>query len=217
MELRRQYFGLNHLDQKMEAFLDFDRGFFVELGANDGVAQSNTLYFEKYRGWRGVLIEPSQMNFFKCRANRAPETKSYCAACVPFGYTERFVPVTYANLMSVSEMPGSDLPDISYHLEKSRQFLQPYETHFTYGAEARTLNELLIHAGAPSRIDFLSLDVEGVEMPVLKGIDHDRFRFRFMLVECRSVASMSTYLESVGYEFQMALSAHDFLYRDARA
>jgi len=41
-----RYFALNDLDKKIERYLDFDNGFFVELGANDGVNQSNTLFFE---------------------------------------------------------------------------------------------------------------------------------------------------------------------------
>lgn len=216
MEAARQYFGLNDLDRKMEQFLNYDGGFFVEIGANDGVTQSNTLYYERYRGWRGVLVEPSQMNFFKCRANRAPQAKVYCAACVPFGYTERFVPIRYSNLMSVSELPDSDLPDIAQHLEKSRQFLQPYEDLFTFGAEAKTLNDILISAEAPSSIDFFSLDVEGVELPVLQGVDHERFRFKHLLIECRAPQRMNEYLESHGYRFDQALSQHDYLFRDAR-
>ena len=217
MQPERQYFGLNDLDKKMEQFINFDGGFFVEIGANDGVTQSNTLYFERYRGWRGVLVEPSQMNFFKCRANRAPETKTYCAACVPFGYAERFVPITYSNLMSVSELPGSDLPDVGQHLQVSRQFLQPYEDVFTFGAEARTLNDILIHAQAPSSIDFFSLDVEGVELPVLQGVDHEKFRFKNLLIECRAPQRMNEYLQANGYRFDQALSQHDYLFRDARA
>lgn len=217
MQPERQYFGLNDLDKKMEQFLNFDGGFFVEIGANDGVTQSNTLYYERYRGWRGVLVEPSQMNFFKCRANRAPETMTYCAACVPFGYSERFVPITYSNLMSVSELPGSDLPDVGQHLQVARQFLQPYEDVFTFGAEARTLNDILVHAQAPSLIDFFSLDVEGVELPVLQGIDHEKFRFKNLLIECRAPQRMNEYLQAHGYRFDQALSQHDYLFRDVRA
>ena len=33
-------------------------GFFVESGALDGERLSNSLFFEKYRNWRGILIEP---------------------------------------------------------------------------------------------------------------------------------------------------------------
>lgn len=215
MQAERQYFGLNDLDRKMEPFINFDGGFFVEIGANDGVTQSNTLYYERYRGWRGVLVEPSQLNFFKCRANRSPETKIYCAACVPFGYTDRFVPIVYSNLMSVSELPGSDLPDVGQHLQVARQFLQPYEDVFTFGAEAKTLNDILIHAQAPASIDFFSLDVEGVELPVLQGVDHSRFRFKHLLIECRAPQRMNEYLQEQGYRFDQALSQHDYLFRDA--
>ena len=38
------FHGLDGLDRKMLGFIDFDGGYFVEVGANDGVAQSNTLY-----------------------------------------------------------------------------------------------------------------------------------------------------------------------------
>ncbi|KAK7005376.1 hypothetical protein SK128_013969, partial [Halocaridina rubra] len=33
-------------------------GFFIEAGAVDGEHFSNSLYFEKYLGWRGLLVEP---------------------------------------------------------------------------------------------------------------------------------------------------------------
>lgn len=47
--LRGKYFSLNQLDRKLEEFVDYNNGYFVELGANDGVTQSNTLYFERHR------------------------------------------------------------------------------------------------------------------------------------------------------------------------
>ena len=40
--------------------------FFVELGANDGIKQSNTFYFEKNLSWRGILIEPIKIKYLKC-------------------------------------------------------------------------------------------------------------------------------------------------------
>ena len=35
-------------------------GFFVELGASDGVFMSNSLFFERELGWKGICIEPRQ-------------------------------------------------------------------------------------------------------------------------------------------------------------
>ena len=50
--LFKKYFVKNNLDQQIEKFLNFQNGFFVELGAHDGVTQSNTFYFEKNKNWR---------------------------------------------------------------------------------------------------------------------------------------------------------------------
>jgi len=43
-----KYHGLNGLDKKIEKYINFNNGFFCELGANDGITQSNTFFFEKY-------------------------------------------------------------------------------------------------------------------------------------------------------------------------
>ena len=55
---KKKIFGLNNLDLKLEKYLNYNNGFFIELGANDGISQSNTYYFEKNKNWNGVLIEP---------------------------------------------------------------------------------------------------------------------------------------------------------------
>ena len=94
------YYSLNDLDKKIEKYLDINNGFSVELGANDGVTQSNTLHFEKFRNWRGILIEPTPHNYLLCRENRSPENSIYCCACTSFDYKEKFVEIAYSNLMS---------------------------------------------------------------------------------------------------------------------
>ena len=82
----KRYFGLNNLDEKLEKYLNFDNGYFVELGANNGVNQSNTLYYEKYKGWKGVLVEPTLHNYLMCRQNRSSKNKFFCNACTSFAY-----------------------------------------------------------------------------------------------------------------------------------
>ena len=41
------YVAANNLDKKIEKFINYRDGYYVELGANDGINQSNTFYFEK--------------------------------------------------------------------------------------------------------------------------------------------------------------------------
>ena len=51
--------SLNDLDKKMLKYINFRNGFFIEMGANDGVNQSNSFYYDKSLGWNGVLVEPT--------------------------------------------------------------------------------------------------------------------------------------------------------------
>jgi FkbM family methyltransferase len=212
-EESRTYFGLNELDRRLERYVDHDAGYFVELGANDGIAQSNTLYFEKFRGWHGLLVEPVLHNFLNCLKVRSPTTSIFCCACTSFEYRERFVEIAFSNLMSTPIGLESDIADHLAHAEAGRQFLMPSDRVVTFGARARPLNDLLIEAGAPEVIDLLSLDVEGAEIEVLKGIDHGRFRFRYMCIECRDIGKMQAYLRELGYVMVEQLSGHDCLFR----
>ncbi|MBX9873512.1 MAG: FkbM family methyltransferase [Beijerinckiaceae bacterium] len=211
------YFGLNELDRTLESYLDIDGGYFVELGANDGVAQSNTLHFERFRGWSGVLVEPTPHNFLKCLKTRSDRAKVFCCACTSFDYRERFVEIAFSNLMSTPVGLESDIADPRAHAELGHQFLAPSERVFSFGALARPLNDLLMEAGSPAWIDLLSLDVEGAEIEVLKGIDHGRYRFRYICVECRDFDRIAAYLGQHGYSFVAQLTVHDYLFRDDRA
>lgn len=211
-----RYYGSQQLDAKLEKYLDFDHGYFVELGANDGVSQSNTLYFEKRRGWRGVLVEPTPQNYLLCRRNRSPETRIFCNACVPFDYAEKFVEIIYGNLMSTPKGLESDVADPLAHAQRAKPFLPPTEDMFSYGAMARPLNDLLEEAGAPKVIDLLSLDVEGAEIAVLKGIDHTRYRFKYLCIECRDKDKLIAYLADHGYRLVAPLSYHDYLFENMR-
>ena len=209
----KKYYALNDLDKKLEKYINYNNGFFVELGANDGVNQSNTLYFENNRHWKGVLIEPILHNFLACKLNRSKETKIFCNACVSFDYEEKFVEILYSNLMSIPVNLESDIANPELHALIGKQFLAPHEENVAIGAVAKTLSSLLLEAGAPREIDLLSLDVEGAEIEVLNGVDFSLYSFKYMLIENRNFQKLCDYLGSRGYEFVEALSEHDYLFK----
>ena len=208
----RRYFGVNLLDKKLEKYLNFDNGFFIELGANDGKTQSNTLHFERYRNWNGILIEPSPNNFLKCLNNRKHKTKIFCNACVSFEYKKKFVELIYTNLMSIPVGLESDISDLNAHVELGVKLLNKREVEFRFGAIAKTLNSILEETNAPNVIDLLSLDVEGAELEVLKGIDFKKYTFKYMCIESRKIDTISSYLKIYNYKLVEKLSVHDFLF-----
>jgi FkbM family methyltransferase len=210
----RRYYGLNNLDEKLERWLNYDDGYFVELGANNGVDQSNTLYFENYRNWRGALVEPTPHNFLACKKARSAASRVFCNACTAFGYLEKFVDIAYSNLMSTPLGLDSDLEDPMAHAALGKQFLAATDENFVFGALAIPLNKLLEKAGAPAIIDFLSLDVEGAELDVLRGVDHNKFRFKYICIESRSRERLESYLKDNGYVLLEKLTVHDYLFVD---
>lgn len=178
---RRRSYALNQLDLKLLPYLDFQNGFFVEVGANDGISQSNTLYFEKHKGWKGLLIEAIPVLAEKCRQNR-PRCIVECCALVACDYPEETVEMRYCNLMSlVKGAFGSDLEDDRY-IESGTQFLREGDTSYVVTVPAKTLSTVL-DSYEISHIDYLSLDVEGYEAEVLRGIDFERHAPTFLLVE----------------------------------
>lgn len=201
------------MDRKLEKYLNFDNGFFIELGANDGLTQSNTAYFEKNKNWHGILIEPIPHRFLECLENRSSRNHILCCACVPFNYKEKFVEILYSNLMSVPTSLKQQITDPTNHANIGLQFLPNHETTFSFGSLAKTLNSILEEANSPEIIDFISLDVEGAEIDVLQGIDHERYKFRFLLIENRDFKELDAYLQSIGYEFLEKLSHHDYLFK----
>ena len=71
-------------------FTSKTNGVYIELGANNGLIQSNTAFFEFHRGWTGVLIEPSITSYTECVKNR-PHSICVHAACVSNEYSEPFI------------------------------------------------------------------------------------------------------------------------------
>ena len=207
-------FAIHGLDKKLEEYLPHSGGYFVELGAHNGVFQSNSLYFELKKGWRGTLVEPTPNLFLTCAQYRSkPGNAVFCNACVPFDFADKFVEMAYANLRTSARNLPSDIDNIDKHVEIGKNTIRPEHKNLVFGALAKTLTALLDEASAPLKIDFLSLDVEGAELAVLKGIDFDKYEFQYILIECREIAPLQDWLEKKNYQLVEKLTHHDWLFR----
>ena len=198
----------NQLDKKLEQYLDFDNGIFVEAGAHDGETQSNTAYFARHRGWSGLLVEPIPELAARCRAAR-PESVVENCALVASDADGRTVPMTYCGLMSVVEGGWSDPEAEKAHVETGRQ-IQSLTTYHV-DVSGKSLSGLL-DQHKMKHVDLLSLDVEGFERQALEGLDLQRHRPRFILVEARFREQIDELLPPY-YEAIAQLSHHDVLYQ----
>lgn len=174
------YPALHELDRKLDRLLDRDGGFFVEAGGHDGYTQSNTYFLARFRGWRGVLVEPSPTLVEVCRAER-PESRVVQAALVAPEAEGTTVVLHFGDLMSTVE--GAVQEEGWNAAGLAPGWRDPYEAE----VPGRTLSAVLDEAGAPE-VDLLSLDVEGFEVPALRGLDLDRHAPRWIAVEAHDEA-----------------------------
>lgn len=211
--LKEDFLGKPELPHRLISCIDSSPGYYIEIGANDGVAQSNTLFLEVYFGWEGLLIEPVLSTFRKLEVNRSRRRNFLLqAACVSTRYREPTVDLVYSNLVSSAIGLESDVRDPYSHAESGQKYLAPNDPIRIETARAMTLTRALELARAPKRIDLLSLDVEGAELEVLKGIDFQRYQIGWMLIESRDVDRIRDYLGDKGYLQEAQLSHHDFLF-----
>jgi FkbM family methyltransferase len=176
-------------------------GFFVEFGACDGLLISNTLILEREFGWRGILSEPSRAWQSEIKNNRSCAIETRCV------WSESGKQVEFA------EFVGDDYKTQSGILEESGNSLTASST---YSVETISLFDMLRQHGAPSHIDFISIDTEGSELDILKAFPFDRYSFGFIAVEHHTPhqeAAIKGVLEAVGYkQILRSISGHDGFY-----
>jgi FkbM family methyltransferase len=145
-------------------------GFFVEFGAADGVALSNSYILEKQFGWSGILCEPSKSWHQALWRNRNCTIDTRC------------VYSAFGQKISFSENYLGELSAITQYAEPNSHGLLKRTTS-SYEVDTISLQDLLVSLGAPKYIEFLSIDTEGSEFEILKNFDFQSYRFGAICVE----------------------------------
>jgi FkbM family methyltransferase len=204
--------ALFEMDRKLEEYVPFEGGVFVEAGANDGFNQSNTYFLERFRGWTGVLVEPIPELYRVCVTER-PRSRVFQCALVPPGYPEQRISMRYGGLMSLVAGAQESEEAEEAHARAGSQF--DWDRYYEVEVPVRTLSSVLDEAGV-SEIDLLSLDVEGFEPEALAGLDLERHAPKFLLVEMLDRERTRARIEELlgpAYELAGELSPYDVLYR----
>ena len=181
------------------------QGFFVEVGAYDGVNLSNTYHFERI-GWAGVLVEPDPDKAAHCRAHRPGSKTHQCAAV---GSAEVGEIAFYR--VADGEVFSTTAPRDQYDQRIANMGLASAPMR----VPARTLDAILEEAGAHG-VDFVSIDVEGAETEVLRGFDIRRWRPAVVVVESNAkfrLPEVRDYFVAHGYAYHHSIDVNDFYLR----
>ena len=130
-------------------------GVIVEIGAFDGLTYSNSKFFEDTLGYRSLLIEPAEKSFQKLLKNRPNSICVNVAIGNVTGHKEFLGENAIAGL--VDALPEMYITDLKA------------KGHTSTLCKVMVFDELIYQYGL-DHIDILSIDVEGAELEVLKGI-----------------------------------------------
>lgn len=144
-------------------------GIFLELGACDGLLYSNTMFFEKYLGFNGILIEPVKEFYEKLIKNR-PNNSCYNYA-ISSNKSDVDILVNGA-VSGIKQNMSESFIDSWY--SKGKSSIRKVKT--------KTLDNIFQEKGI-KYIDFFSLDVEGGELDVLKTIDWNNITIYLICIE----------------------------------
>lgn len=184
-------------------------GFFVEFGATDGIALSNSYLLETQFGWSGLLSEPNPVWHEPLKANRRAAVSFDCIG-PRSGETVEFLQTDQPELATIAAYAAGDRH-------------AAIRSHHRGSIRLPTVSLLdFLRAGrAPRQIDYLSIDTEGSEYEILREFDFNAFRFRAITVEHNfSDSREPVYQLLVGNGYRRVLrdlSAWDDWYVDAMA
>lgn len=156
-------------DIQLMQLLKKSKGFYIDIGGHHPIFSSNS-YFFYLRGWRGIVVEPN------------PIFKSLY---------KKFRPEDFLYSGGVSSSDGI-LEYFNLDGNERNTFSSDYLRNFKL--EEKVINSMklpvkklstLISEYSPSnpKIDFLCIDVEGMELEVLKSNDWEKYRPSYILLE----------------------------------
>lgn len=172
---KSQWFQDRFLDEQV--FFGKRDGVFVDVGAHDGISGSNTYFFEKFKNWSGICVEPIQARYEELTKNRS----CICLNCCVYN---RSGIVSFIENTGFTEML-SGIKDTfdQRHLKRiAVELAQDGGTSVVIEKKCLTLTEIL-EENKITHIDYLSVDTEGSEYEVLMGVDFSKISVDVITVE----------------------------------
>jgi FkbM family methyltransferase len=165
-------------------------GVFVEFGATNGMALSNTLLLERQFGWTGILAEPARCWHEALKANRKARIDLRCVWKVS-GEQLEFNETTLPELSTITRYTDGDFNKAARTSASA------------YTVETVSLRDLLVAHDCPATIDYLSIDTEGSELEILRAFDFKAYAIDVLTVE-------HNFKEPERSEIQKLLAANGF-------
>ncbi len=209
-----EVFGIEHYSKPYPAHKSLLRhitttnGIFVVCGGNDGYSYDPTYYLERFRGWKGLIIEPLPKAAALCKKNR-PASIIKQVALVSHDYKKDTILLTDCNFMSITTTTTYQTSTWVAAGERT-QSIKATEILVS----AKTLDACLSEEQIQPNFDLLVIDVEGSEAEVLRGLDLEKFIPKQILIELHTPELQKT-VEKIfagRYKLKEKIDTADYLY-----
>ena len=184
-------------------FRDTAKGVIVDVGAARPSFLSNSESFRDL-GWKVIAIEP---NPFFCAEHRAQGYEVLEYACsdnnaddVPFYLVDMHNVAYHGGNVSYESFSSLGIPKAFDGFYDSIKAAAPIDK-ITISVKVRTLDTILAeHAPDVTEIDLVTVDVEGWELSVMRGLSMDRYKPKVVILEnVFDDAAYRTFMAERGY------------------
>lgn len=193
MSLNMSYSQIGQDLEVLKIYNNKTNGFFIDIGANDGIKLSNTYLLEKDYQWKGICVEPNPRIFNLLYTNRP---NAIC--CSKAVYNRSDIAVLF-DIFTMNDVFSG------IHTDLERNIIDANKNKYQILVKAITINDLLDMYKAPLFIDYLSLDTEGSEYEILKSVDFGKYTFGIIDVEHNYIEPKRTHIRellmSKNYEY----------------
>lgn len=184
-----------------------ENGYFIDVGAHHPWRFSNTFFFYK-KGWNGINIDPMPNSMHLFNKFRSKDINLELGISQEAKELEYFV----FNEPAVNGFSKSAADDILK--------LPGYKLLYTVKIKTYRLSDILEkYLPNEQKIDFLTIDAEGLDLEVLRSSDWNKYRPTFVLAESDSSSledirecSIYQFMQSKGYNLE-AKTAKTFIYK----
>lgn len=176
-----------------EVFKGKRNGYFLDFGALDGVFTSNTYYLERHLDWSGIVVEANPTAYPAVCKSRTSITVNAAL----WGQSRNRIEMVDAHGLSSA---------VQYRYSDSSSKTRNEIATRVFTIDTITPTDLLDRHQAPEMIHYMSLDVEGAEIDVLKAFDLARFKPALITVEHGELPDRQAGIRDIilpfGYEVQ---------------
>lgn len=194
-------------DFTLEYFKDkYDFGFFIDVGAHDGITWNNTIALNDLLFWNGICIEANPKVFKTLKLNRPNNI------CLNIGSSDINGNMLFWEINGYPEMLSGFYDDYDErHIKRINDDINQHggtieKVYINVERLETTLDNQKIN-----NIDYISIDVEGSELKVLSGLNLNKYRPKLISIEDNGYTSEPhKYLISNNYKFLQKIAGDCF-------